>query len=75
MTMIVFAVAFVLTALVVAVILVSSTFRDSAFCPRRESLVDIVDGRCAFRATTCANAPLGCERECSKLSDFAARAS
>ena len=72
--MVVFAVAFVLTALVVAVILVSATFRDSAVCRRRETLVDIVDGRCAFRATTCANAPLGCERECIKLSDFTARA-
>lgn len=50
--MIVFAVAFVLTALVVAVILVTST----------------------FRGTTCANAPLGCERECIKLGDLTARA-
>jgi hypothetical protein len=72
--MIVFAVAFVLTALVVAVIAVSATFRNSAFCPRRETLVDMLDGRCALRATTCANAPLGCERECIKLSNFAARA-
>jgi hypothetical protein len=72
--MTVFAVAFVLTALVVAVILVSATFRDAAFCPRREAMVDIVGGRCAYRAATCANAPLGCERECIKLSDFAARA-
>lgn len=73
--MIVFAVAFVLTALVVAVILISVTFRDAAFCPRRETMVDIVGGRCAHRATTCANAPLGCERECIKLSTFTARAS
>ena len=72
--MIVFAVACVLTALVVAVILISVTFRDTAFCPRRETMIDIVDGRCAYRATTCANAPLGCERECIKVSDFAARA-
>lgn len=72
--MIVFAVAFVLTALVIAVILVSVTFRDTALCPRRETMVDIVDGRCAYRTTTCANAPLGCERECIKLSDFGARA-
>jgi len=72
--MIVFAVAFVLTALVVAVLLVSVNYRDTAFCPRRETMVDIVDGRCAYRATSCANAPLGCERECIKLSDFAARA-
>jgi hypothetical protein len=72
--MVVFAVAFVLTALVVTVILVSAAFRDSAFCRRRETLVDIVGGRCAFRATTCANAPVGCERECIKLSDFTARA-
>ena len=72
--MVVFAVAFVLTALVIAVIFVSVTFRDSAFCPRRETLVDIVGGRCAFRATTCANAPPGCERECITLSDFTARA-
>ena len=68
MTMIVFAVAFVLTALVVA------AFRDSAFCPRRETLVDMLDGRCALRATTCAKAPLGCERECITLSNFTARA-
>jgi CDP-diacylglycerol pyrophosphatase len=72
--MMVFAVAFVLTALVVAVLLVSVIFRDAAYCPRRETLVDIVQGRCAFRATTCANAPLGCERECIKLSNFTARA-
>ncbi len=72
--MIVLIIAFVLTALVVAVILVSVTFRDTAFCPRREALVEIVNGRCQFRETTCANAPLGCERECVKLSDFAARA-
>jgi hypothetical protein len=74
MTMIVFAAAFVLIALVVAVLLISVSFRDAALCPRRETLVDIVDGRCAYRATTCANAPLGCERECIKLSDFSARA-
>lgn len=73
--MIVFAVAFVLIALVVAVILVSATLRNSAFCPRRESLVDIVHGRCALRTTTCANAPLGCERECITLGDFAPRTS
>lgn len=72
--MMVFAVAFVLTTVVVALILVSVTFRDAAFCPRRETLVDIVDGRCAFRATVCANAPLGCERACIKLSNFTARA-
>lgn len=72
--MIVFAVAFVLTALVIAVIFASVTYRDTALCPRRETLVEIVDGRCAYRATTCTNAPLGCERECIKLSDFAARA-
>ena len=72
--MIVFIVAFVLTALVVAVILLSVTVRDTAFCPRREALVEIVDGRCQYRATTCANAPIGCERECIKLSEYAARA-
>ena len=72
--MIVFVVAFVLTALVIAVILVSVTFQNSAFCRRRETLVEIVNGQCVYRATTCANAPLGCERECIKLSDFSARA-
>jgi len=70
--MIVAAVALVLTILVVAVILVGVTFRNSAFCPRREALVEIVDGRCQYRATTCATAPAGCERECVALSDFAA---
>jgi hypothetical protein len=73
--MIVLAVASVLIALVVAVILVNATLRDMVFCPRRESLVDIVHGQCALRATTCANAPLGCERECITLGDFAARTS
>jgi hypothetical protein len=72
--MMVFAVAFVLTALAVTVILVSVTFRHTAFCPRRETLVDIVDGRCTYRATTCPDAPVGCERECIKLGDFAGRA-
>lgn len=71
--MIVFAVALVLTGLVVAVILVSAAFRDTAFCPRREALVEIVEGRCRERET-CPAAPLGCERACIKLSDFAARA-
>jgi hypothetical protein len=73
--MIIFAVAFLLAALVVSVILVSVTFRDAAFCPRRETLVDIVNGRCRVRGTTCAHAPIDCERDCIKLADFAARAS
>lgn len=67
-------VAFVVTALVLAVVILGSKFRDAAFCPRRETLVEIVDGRCEYRASTCANAPFGCERECIKLSDVAARA-
>jgi hypothetical protein len=71
--MIVFAVALVLTALVVTVVLVSVAFRDTAFCPRREALVDIVDGRCRQRATTCADAPIGCERDCITVGQFAAR--
>jgi len=71
--MIVFAVALVLTALVVAVIFVGVAFRSTAFCPRREALVEIVDGRCQHRAA-CAAAPIGCERECIGLSHFAARA-
>ena len=33
-----------------------------------------MNGKGEFRATTCANAPLGCEREFIKLSLFAARA-
>jgi hypothetical protein len=73
--MIVFAVAFVVTALVLAVIVIGTKFRDSAFCPRRESMVEIVEGQCEYRVSgICANAPPGCERDCVKLSDFAARA-
>jgi hypothetical protein len=73
--MIVFAVAFAVTALVLAVIVVGTKFRDSAFCPRRESLVKIVDGQCEYRISgLCVNAPLGCERECIELSGFGVRA-
>jgi hypothetical protein len=73
--MIIVAVAFVVTAVVLAVVILGDKFRDSAFCPKRETVVEIVDGRCEFRATAaCANAPLGCERECIKLGDFATRA-
>ena len=71
--MIVIAVALVLTALVVAVVLVSGTFRAGAYCPRREALVEIIDGRCQYRGT-CASAPIGCERECLKIRDLAAHA-
>ena len=70
--MIAFLVGLVLTALVVVVILASVTFRATAFCPRREALVEIIDGRCEYRATTCAGAPPECERECIKLSQSAA---
>jgi hypothetical protein len=73
-TMVVFAVAFVVTAVVIAVILLGMKFRDTAFCPRRESLVDIVDGRCQYRDTTCTDAPAGCERQCITVDDFASRA-
>jgi hypothetical protein len=73
--MIVVAVAFVLTALVVAVIVINVMLRDTAYCPRREALVDIVEGRCQYRATTCASAPLGCERDCINVSSLVARAS
>jgi len=73
--MLIFAIAFVVTAVVLAVAILGRTFRVSAFCPKRESVVDIVDGRCEFRATgACANAPSGCERECIELGDFTARA-
>ena len=70
--MIAFLAGLVLIALVVVVILASVTFRGTAFCRRREALVQIIDGRCQYRATTCAAAPPECERECVKLSQSAA---
>jgi hypothetical protein len=71
---------FVITAVLVALVVVAITLRDSlrslAFCPKRETIVDIIDGRCALRGgDVCANAPLGCENECLRVSDLAARAS
>ena len=60
--MIAFLAGLVRTALVVIVILTSVTFRATAFCRRREALVEIIDGRCRYQATTCANAPPECER-------------
>jgi hypothetical protein len=72
--MIVFAVALVVSVVVLAVV-VGTRFRDAAFCPRRESMVEFVDGQCEYRISgICVNAPLGCERECIKLNDIAARA-
>lgn len=72
--MLIFAIAFVVTAVVLAVAILGRTFQAFVFCPKRESVVEIVDGRCEFRATeSCANAPAGCERECIKLGNFAAR--
>lgn len=73
--MIVFAVALVVSVVVLAVAILGETFRGSAFCPKRETAIELVDGRCEFRATAaCANATSRCERECIKLRDLAARA-
>jgi hypothetical protein len=73
-------ITFVITAVLIALVLVAIALRESlrslAFCPKRETIVDIVDGRCALRGgDVCANAPLGCEKECIMVSDLAARAS
>jgi hypothetical protein len=73
-------ITFVITAVLIALVLVAIALRESlrslAFCPKRETIVDIVDGRCALRGgDVCANAPLGCENECIMVSDLAARAS
>jgi hypothetical protein len=69
-------VAAVLVALVIVAITLRAGLRSVAFCPRRESVVEIVDGRCTWRAgDVCASAPLGCEHECVMLSDLAERAS
>ena len=74
--MIVFVVTSVLVALVIVAIALRESLRSLAFCPRRETIVDIVGGRCALReAGVCANAPSGCENECIMVSDLAARAS
>ena len=70
--MIEFLVGLVLTALVAVAIVVSVIVRETAFCRRRETFVRIIDGRCEHRATTCANAPAGCERECVSFSPSAA---
>jgi hypothetical protein len=58
--------------LVAVVIVVSVVVRDTAFCRRRDAFVRIVGGRCEHRATTCANAPAGCEGECVTLAQSAA---
>ena len=74
--MVIFVITAVLVALVVVAITLRESFRSLAFCPKRETIVDIVDGRCALRGgDVCANAPLGCENECIMVSDLAARAS
>jgi hypothetical protein len=49
-----FLIGSILTVLVVAVILASVTFRDTAYCRRRERVVHIIDGRCQYRANACA---------------------
>ena len=70
------AVAAVLVVLILVALTLRASLRTIAFCPKRESVVDIIDGRCALRGgDICANAPLGCEHECVMLSDLAARAS
>jgi hypothetical protein len=69
-------VAVALLALVIAALTLRASLRSVAFCPRRETVVEITDGRCTYRAgDVCANAPLGCERECVMLGDLAERAS
>jgi hypothetical protein len=74
--MIVFIVTAVLVALVIVAIALRESLRSLAFCPKRETIVDIVGGRCALRGgDVCANAPLGCENECIMVSDLATRAS
>jgi hypothetical protein len=73
--MIIVAISFVACAVVLAVAILGGRFRVSAFCSRRKTMVDIVEGRCEYRATAaCANAPSGCERECIERCDLAARA-
>jgi hypothetical protein len=73
--MIIVAISFVVSAVVLVVAILGGRFRVSAFCPKRETMVDIVEGRCEYRATgACANAPVGCERECIERPDVAARA-
>lgn len=74
--MIIFVITAVLVALVFVAIALRESLRSVAFCPKREAIVDIVDGRCALRGgDVCANAPLGCEHECILVSDLAARVS
>ena len=74
--MLVFVVAAVLVAVVVAALVLRETLRGIAFCPRRESMVEIVGGRCRDReGAACVNAPAGCENECVMPSELARRAS
>lgn len=74
--MLVFVVAAVVVAVVVTAIVLRETLRGVAFCPRRESMVEIVGGRCRDReGAACANAPAGCENECLPVSHLARRAS
>jgi hypothetical protein len=69
-------VAAALLVLVIAALTLRASLCSVAFCPRRESVVRIEDGRCTHRAgDVCANAPLGCEHDCVMLSDLAERAS
>lgn len=73
--MLVFVVAAVLVALVLTALVVRDKVNSMALCPRRQSVVEIVDGRCRYRTgDVCALAPLGCERECIPLGHLVARA-
>jgi len=69
-------VASAMVVLVIVAMALRATLRSFAFCPRREIVVEVADGRCIYRAgDVCANAPLGCEHACVTLSDLAERAS